>query len=62
MKKLGGQLQRWCKQHGMKIPTKKDEKPIINSEKEKLSRSDIEELMGRNKRVYRRGRGGALRQ
>lgn len=29
--------------------------------KEKLSRRDIEELMGVNRNVYKRGKGGALR-
>ncbi|OIJ12673.1 hypothetical protein BKP37_12790 [Anaerobacillus alkalilacustris] len=61
MKDLGGQLQRWCKQHGMEF-SKKESMEKEKKLEGKFSRNDIIELMGTNRRVYRRGKGGALKQ
>jgi len=40
----------------------KDNLKRLKRDIEKLSRKDIEELMGMNKPTYKRGKGGAIRR
>ncbi|MBU3505372.1 hypothetical protein CHH78_02360 [Shouchella clausii] len=59
------QLEEWCRLNGHPVPTKK-KTPKKRKRKRKASNSlstrDVKELMGVNRAVYSRSRGGAYRQ
>jgi hypothetical protein len=55
MKSFKDELRKWQQSK------RKQEKPK-KKQQEKLSEQDIKELMGMNRAIYSRGRGGAFRQ
>lgn len=58
---LQGELSKWAKNNHFKQKcAKSTQQP--KKQKGKLSTRDLEELMGTRKPVYRRGKGGAVRQ
>lgn len=54
-------MKKWAEKNGVEISvdSKKEIKPKKRAEK--LSISDLKELMGTNKPVFRRGKGGAMK-
>ena len=64
-RELKEQLKEWKQQHREVTGYGKKKKRRQKAEKgkpEQLSEREIKDLMGMNKPVYRRGKGGALRQ
>jgi hypothetical protein len=64
MKTIQQELQKWLKiNQNMERATKNKKRfKKKKSPKEKLSDRDLKELMGINRPVYRRAKGGAFRQ
>lgn len=61
MRTLPDELSKWSNNKGNSIPANdKSKKP--RKKKEKLSRRDLEELMGIYRPKYSRGLGGAFKQ
>jgi hypothetical protein len=59
------QLEKWCRLNGHPVPAKKKtpkRKRIKRKKSNALSTRDVKELMGVNRAVYSRSRGGAYRQ
>lgn len=60
------QLEEWCRLNGHPVPAKKKTPKKRKHNKKKtsnfLSTRDVKELMGVNRAVYSRSRGGAYRQ
>ncbi|PAD17392.1 hypothetical protein [Shouchella clausii] len=60
------QLKEWCRLNGHPVPAKKKTPKKRKRNKRKTSNSlstrDVKELMGVNRAVYSRSRGGAYRQ
>ncbi|MFB4260496.1 hypothetical protein MHH67_11320 [Bacillus sp. FSL K6-0047] len=60
------QLEEWCRLNGHPVPAKKKTPKRKRKPKKKaaneLSTRDVKELMGVNRAVYSRSRGGAYRQ
>ncbi len=52
------QINKWTKRYGMKSKKKGKSNP----KSEKLTQSDLDELMGINRPTYKRGKGGAYKQ
>lgn len=60
---LKEQLKEWKRQHQVKTPKKKRRRKAKNQGKfERLTESDIKSLMGVNRPIYTRKKGGAYRQ
>lgn len=57
---LRDQLKLWEKQH--KDLIKESRRKNNKQKSERLSDSEIKELMGMNRDTYRRGKGGAIRR
>jgi hypothetical protein len=63
MRTLQQGLSEWAKKNNLKVRQGKHRKEKkTKPPKEKLSYRDIQELMGINKPVYRRGKGGSFQQ
>lgn len=58
---LQDELKQWANKNNFKHSEKKPNVQV-KKKKEKLSTRDLEELMGTRKPVYKRGKGGAVRQ
>ena len=55
---LRDELVKWCESHNFKITPSKKKKP----KKNKYSENSFAEMMGMNRPIYRRSRGGSFRQ
>jgi hypothetical protein len=64
MKTIQQELQKWLKVNKNMERDAKKKKRVKKkkSPKERLSERDLKELMGINRPVYRRAKGGAIRQ
>jgi hypothetical protein len=63
MKTIQQELQKWLKSNkNMKRTAKKKRVKKKKNQKERLTERDLRELMGINRPVYRRAKGGAFRQ
>lgn len=61
MNEFKKQLKDWSEQNGIEVDPVKEAAPG-KKRTESFSRRDWEELMGRNKPTYKRGRGGTIKQ
>jgi hypothetical protein len=63
MKTIQQELQKWLKSNkNMERTAKKKRIKKKKNPKERLTERDLRELMGINRPVYRRAKGGAFRQ
>jgi hypothetical protein len=61
MRTIQQQLKQWMKVNKVRMDKHKKER-IPKRKQEKLTEWELKELMGMNRPVYRRSKGGAFRQ
>jgi hypothetical protein len=62
MRTMKNGLEKWSKSNNIQLPQSKRKRKPKQKKKENLSRQDIQELMGMNRPIYTRGKGGAIRR
>uniref|UniRef100_A0A7U3YCT6 Phage protein n=1 Tax=Geobacillus sp. (strain Y4.1MC1) TaxID=581103 RepID=A0A7U3YCT6_GEOS0 len=62
MRTIQQQLQKWMKANKMFRTDKHKKEPKPKRFKERFTERELKELMGVNRPVYRRAKGGAFRQ